>query len=295
MKTKVLIVGGGEIGTALSKLLKDNKKLGIDLWDIKKSLCTDSKILSEAVKGKELIFLCIPSFAIASCASDMAPHISRKTTVISLTKGLERKTGKLSSEILLENFGWWRTGILAGPMLAEELNMGLSTKAVLASKRNTFLKVQKLFKGTHLSIEHWRDMKGVSIAGVLKNVYALSLGIAEALKLGSNAKGVLLKMALEEMQILTRRLGGNPKTVLTLAGIGDLQATGNSKFSHNHAAGQEAVHSKKKKLTSEGALSMPPLLKRLGHQDLPPLLKAIRDVVVKRKDARETFLKLLSR
>ena len=293
MKQKVLIVGAGEIGQAMRKVLQHNKNVAVDMWDLKKSLCTDSKVLKEAVLDKDFVFLCVPSHALETVAKDVASAIGKKTIVISLTKGLERKTGKFSSEILIKVFGINRIGILAGPMLAEELDMHLPTKATFGSKPKVFARAQKLFKNTPLTIEHCKDIKGVSIAGVIKNTYALALGIVEALQLGANAQGVIMAMAMEEMQLLIKRLGGKEKTALTLAGLGDLEATGHSNFSHNHSAGQEAVRSKTAKLTSEGALSMPLLLKRLGNQDLPPLLKATRAVVVQRKPAREIFLKLL--
>lgn len=290
MKRKVLIVGAGEIGSAISKILQKHDPM---LWDRKPKLCTHGTNLQKLCEEASFVFLCIPSHAIDECADNIRGHISRNTIVISLTKGLERKDGQLTSELLKKRFGKSRIALLAGPMLAEELEMGLATKATLASTKKTFEAVNPLFKNTQLSLEHTTDIQGAAAAGVLKNVYALALGITHALELGDNAQGVIMHQAITEMQLLIKKLGGKPETALSLAGLGDLEATGNSDHSENRTTGKKLVASRKTKLMSEGSLSLPLLVKRVGASELPPLMKATKQVVLDRKDARKIFTKLL--
>ncbi len=287
---KILIVGAGEIGSALAQVLQKHKPV---LWDHKPKLCTHGSDLRELAQNAQIVFLCIPSHAIDECSVNLKEGLSKKTILVSLTKGLERKTGQLTSELLSEHFGRGRIALLGGPMLAEELRQNLPTQATLASTRKTYDSVAPIFKDTIISLEHTTDVQGVSAAGVLKNVYALSLGMAQGLKLGDNAKGVLIHQAVKEMGIVISKLGGRSKTALSLAGIADLEATANSNYSHNKTAGMQLATSGKAKIMSEGALSLPLLTKRLG-KDLPPLLNTIKQVVLHRKDPNRAFRSLIN-
>ncbi|MBU2101371.1 NAD(P)-binding domain-containing protein [Patescibacteria group bacterium] len=292
MKHKILIIGAGEMGKALSSVLKQKKGVEIKFWD-KNPRLSSSKDIDELVKGAQYIFLCVPSPAIMQVTYDIKPYLKRDVLVVSLTKGIEKETNKFSSEILRKRFGKNRIAIMAGPMLAEEINKGLSTKVTTGSTKNNFEKLEALLNGTNLHVEHSPDIKGVSIAGVLKNIYALGLGIIDGLGLGSNAKGVFMNVAVLEMEAILKRLGGKSDTALMLAGIGDLEATGNSPFSTNFIVGQKIASGGRGKLISEGSVSIEPLSKRLGNKDLPPALSAIRKSIKNPKKAREIFIALV--
>lgn len=293
MQTKVLIVGGGEIGRAINTLLKDKRGISTRIWDKSPKLCTGSKDLAVAAEDIDFVFLCIPSHAIDDVALQIKKLCPRKALVISLTKGLERKNGKLTSEVLRKALGRNHIALLAGPMLAEEIESGLPTKAVLAGNKRVFDKVQELFARTRLSLEYSSDINGVAAAGVLKNIYSLGLGMADALELGANARGVLFTMAVREAQALVVKLGGKKETLLSLAGIGDLEATSNSPHSENRTAGQRLIHGRKQRLVSEGTMSLPILLKRIGKSKEYPLLAAIATVVAGKKNPRQTLETLL--
>ena len=292
MRNRVLIVGAGEIGSALLGVLEGNKNNRISIWDINLKLCFPKKSLEEMVPNADFIFLCIPSHAIDSCLGKIKRHI-KKTIMISLTKGIERKQGLLTSELLVKNLRRDGIAILAGPMLAEELRRGLKTKACLASNSSVFKKVSLLFKNTPLFLEQLNDIHGASASGVLKNIYALGLGIADGLKMGANVRGVLLPQATKEMQTLLPLFGGKSATALTLAGLGDLEATSSSSFSRNHTTGSMIARSKKVTQYSEGALSLPLVVRRIGLKKLPPFMEAIFNVVLKKKNPRKTFEALL--
>ncbi|MCR4261254.1 MAG: hypothetical protein NUV96_02920 [Candidatus Colwellbacteria bacterium] len=293
MQNRILIVGAGEIGSALSGVLKKNKNNRISIWDIDPKRCYPKMPLEQMVSHTDFLFLCIPSHAIDACIDKVKKHIGKKTFIISLTKGIERKKGFLTSELLVKNFGKERIAILAGPMLAEELRRGFGAKACLATSNNAFKKISPLFSGSILSVEQLGDIHGASASGVLKNIYSLGLGIAAGLKMGANARGILLLQATKEMQILMLQFKGKPTTVLTLAGLGDLEATSSSEYSKNHATGLMIANGKKITHYCEGDLSLPLVVKRLGKKKLLPFMGAISQVAHGKKNPRKIFEGLL--
>jgi len=293
MQKRILIVGAGEIGSTLLGVLKKNKDNRVSIWDIDPRLCSSKDSLQKMASNSNFLFLCIPSHAIDACIDKVKKHLEDKAIIISLTKGIERKRGFLTSELLLKSFGKERIALLAGPMLAEELKRNLKTQACVASNNNVFKKVSSLFFNTPLSLKRLEDIHGASACGVLKNIYSLGLGIAYGLKMGDNARGVLLLRATREMQSLMSKFKGKSTTVLTLAGLGDLEATSSSEFSKNHATGAMIARGKKIAHFSEGHLSLPLITKRIGKTSLPPFMKAISLVVQEKKGPRKIFDSLL--
>jgi glycerol-3-phosphate dehydrogenase (NAD(P)+) len=292
MTQQVLIIGAGEIGKALSAVLSRKENLKIKFWDDRARL-SSGRDLDSLVKDSQFIFICVPSSAISEVVSKIKPALRWNTLVISLTKGVEKTSGKFSNEILRRRFGRRRTAILAGPMIAEELKTGAPTKVTVGGTKASFQKLSGLLAGTSLYAEYSPDSQGVAVAGVLKNIYAMGLGMIDALGFGSNAKGVFINVALLEMGLLIKRLGGKSETVYMLAGLGDLEATGNSTYSTNRIIGRRIIEGKLGKSTGEGLVSLEPLIRRLGNKNLPSALLTVRRTIKNPKNARKFFEELI--
>lgn len=292
MKNNILIVGAGEIGSALVGMLRKNKQNYVAVWDIDPKRSSSKKPLGEMASQAHFIFLCIPSHAIDACIAQIRT-VSKKSIVISLTKGIERKQGYLTSELLVKAFGSKRIGILSGPMLAEEIKKGLPTQAILAGAPVVFKKTSALFANTTLSLYPLVDIHGASACGVLKNIYSMGLGIADGLNMGANTRGIFLLQSTTEMMELLPKLKGRADTVMTLSGLADLEATSSSEFSKNHTTGRMIARGKKITHFCEGELSLPLLVKRLGKKNLPPFMAAISAVAHRRKHPRKVFSTLL--
>jgi len=296
MTSEVLIIGGGEIGNALYNLLLTNKRVTPHVWDINPRKSTTKKDLDDLLEEANFVFLAIPSTVIGEVAKRVKKKISKETIVVSLTKGISGNRNRLSSEILIKIFGKNRIGILGGPMLAEEMKKDIQTKASLGANGRVFGIINPLFKRTNLTLEHSTDIQGVAAAGILKNIYAISVGVIDALNLGDNVKGVIFKESVMEMEILIKKLGGRPKTAYSLAGLGDLEATGNSDYSTNRTLGKKLVTSRGKvTLVSEGSASIPYLIKRIGLNNLPPLAETIYKIVEKRRNPLREIEKYLAK
>ena len=291
MLQQLVIIGAGEIGKALEKVLR-KQNLAISLWDKDPSKVRSQKPLKEIVPDADFLFLCIPSWALRNALNNLLPFLNKKTLIISLAKGIEENTKKTTDELLQEllprgqNFA-----LLFGPMLAEELTKGMVGIGVVASKnQKAFHQLAKIFTHTNLYLEYSKDIRGVALSGVLKNIYAIALGIADGLRWGGNAKGWLVARAINEMAKIAQMLGGKKETALGTAGLGDLIATGFSPYSRNRRIGYELVRNGRSHLQSEGFISLSPLGKRLyKNKEKFLLLKALEDIIIRNKKCKIIF------
>lgn len=264
MLTKITLVGSGEIGKAIQHVLSKKPDLEITLWSR-----SSPKPLSQVITPADFIFLCVPSWAMAEVMNNIIPHLSSATVLVSLAKGIDAATGKTMDELLRPPFA-----LLAGPMLAEELTQDLPGSAVIATlDQSVFAAVARLFAGTTVQTEFCDAVYQVALASVLKNVYALGLGIAEAKKTGDNYKGWYIHKAVGEMALLVGPLA------YSLAGLGDLVATGFSRYSTNRQTGEDLLAGRHPSHRSEGIHSLPFVIQLFQKQGgIPPLLQSIKDL-----------------
>ena len=295
IKEKVVIIGAGEIGTALDYIIR---KKGIEpvIWDKDSSKIKQPLAFSEAMKNASIIFICAPSWV----NREIAKNIYENTTenqkiVITLSKGLEENSAKTMDEVFAEELrGKADFGILVGPMLAEELKLDQPTAGVIGlSDRKWRPTLKKLFLKTNLKIQFSDDIRGLALCSVLKNIYGLALGMADGFGLKANAKSVLTVEIFKEMEKVIRSLGGDKKTVSGLAGLGDLLATAWSDLSYNFSTGRDIAIKGEKCPRSEGCVSIGQIKKLIGavFQKFR-ILSVLSEIILEGKDARETFFKI---
>ncbi|HWQ99671.1 MAG TPA: 2-dehydropantoate 2-reductase N-terminal domain-containing protein [Candidatus Methylomirabilis sp.] len=292
MKTRVTFIGAGEIGRAVAALVHTSGAV-IHRWDKDVAKVPDQRALDEIVPSADVLFLCVNSWHLRDAVRVIAGHLNRKTVVVSLSKGLERETRYTVDRLLANALPKGQPfALLSGPMLAEELEIGLMGAAALAtSRKRSADAVCRLFSKTRLRLEPTTDLHGTALAGVLKNVYSISLGIVSALEMGGNAKGWFVQRIVGEMTDIVKRLNrGNASAVLGPAGLGDLVCTGFSSYSSNHRVGREIVEGRRITKPSEGLMALPSLIASLGRSTSKlPLLMTIKRVVVDGKNAKKEF------
>ncbi|PIR89126.1 MAG: hypothetical protein COU07_02760 [Candidatus Harrisonbacteria bacterium CG10_big_fil_rev_8_21_14_0_10_40_38] len=290
---KVLIIGAGEIGTAISKILESKSDIKIHVWDINPKKCLAEEKLSEIVPIANIIFLCVPTQCLADAIDQIDEYISSTTYLVSLSKGIDPDLMIFSDGIFPKyaprGVKW---GILGGPMLAEELSKKSHTVGVIASHSSVLRKfIIELFYKTHLSIIESDDVKGVAVSGVLKNVYAIGMGIAAGLSYDSNTIASLFSASFVEFEKLVQVFGGKQKTALGPAGLGDLMATGLSKYSSNRSFGFALARDKPFLKETEGGSSLGGLAYMLKKKkiDPPKIFSAINKSVKKGKKVKRIF------
>jgi glycerol-3-phosphate dehydrogenase (NAD(P)+) len=273
---KVAIIGAGKIGTALAHCMRGSAE--VMLWDKDQSRSPDRATVAEAVLDADTVFFCVPSWVLREAAVQVRPFVGPRTVLVSISKGLERQTGATASRVIADVFGGRQPFVfLGGAMLAPEVRKDDGGAAVAASRQRRSLRMMtELFSRSDVRLECDGDVEGVMMAGVLKNVYAIGMGMADGLGWGSNKKGWLTALAVEEMSRLLPVFGGKRDTALGTAGLGDLLATGFSLHSHHRRVGSELATEGRMSAKSEGASSLLPIIKKLGRRSSAfPLLMAI--------------------
>lgn len=255
---RIAVVGGGSFGTALADIgaAKGNRvrqwmrsaeqaeamnrdhvnERYLPGFPINKQVIATSD-LAFALEGSDLVFVAIPSKAFREVVRHMKGLVDGKL-LVSTTKGVEADTFDLMSDILHEEIPNARVGVLSGPNLAKEIMAKCITATVIACEDNALCQVvQEVLHCDYFRVYANSDRYGVELGGTLKNIYAIVLGLAEALGMGENTKSMLITRALAEMGRFAITMGANPLTFLGLAGVGDLIVTCTSNLSRNFRVG----------------------------------------------------------
>ncbi len=294
--TKVAIIGAGHLGTAVAAVLGGREDVDVRLWDKDAAKVPGQGTLEETLAGAAAAFLCMPTWVVRDGLAEVGPHLDPKAVVVAMSKGIDaedRLTMDALFPLRLPDGQPW--AIMSGPMLAAELSEGkFGAATIAAADEAAAATVAGLFEGTAIVTERSADPRAVALAGVLKNVYATGLGIADGLHLQGNAKGYLVALALREMRYVIARLGGDPDAAFGPAGLADLVATAFSQHSRNRAAGHEFVLSGAAPKDSEGYASLPYLLALLEDETSDtPFLDALRAAIVDGGDVRQAYARLL--
>lgn len=269
-KAPVGVLGGGSFGSAIGNLLAENQPVYMltrspDVADAinatrdnrgrkmhENIIATTS--IEEVAEQCRLIYPILPSGAFRETIQTLAPFLTPEHILIHGTKGVDVQLPegdnltadyKLSptlvntmSEVILQETIVRRVGCLAGPNLASEILDGQPAATVLASHFDEVIKIgQRTLRTPRFQVYGSHDLRGVEIAGVLKNVIALAAGALSGLGYGENAKSLLISRGLVEMIHIGKYLGGDTIAFLGLAGVGDLIATCSSPQSRNFTVG----------------------------------------------------------
>lgn len=158
--------------------------------------------------------------------------------LVSAVKGIELQSLKRMSQVIEDELPGFPICALSGPNLAPEIVRGLPCASVVASQAPDVAQfVQSILSQKKFRLYTNDDLIGVELGGSLKNVIAIAAGVTDGLKLGYNAKAALLTRGLAEMTRLAVAMGGQPKTLAGLAGMGDLLATCAGPVSRNYQLG----------------------------------------------------------
>ena len=147
-------------------------------------------------------------------------------------------------------------GVVSGPSFAEEVACGLPTALVVAATDVAFAReLAGRLRGATLRAYDSADLAGVEAGGAIKNVLAIAAGACDGLSFGGNARAALITRGLAEAMRLAAAMGGDPRTLMGLAGLGDLVLTCTGDLSRNRRVG----------LALALGEPLPAILASLGH------------------------------
>lgn len=186
----------------------------------------------------DLILAVPPAQHMRSTLQAFAAHHRPGVPVILCSKGIERGSLKLMTDVLAETLPAAPAAVLSGPSFAGEVARGLPSAVTLACADEA---LGEALMWT-LSAPGFRpylatDLIGAEVGGAIKNVLAIACGIAEGRGLGRSAHAALITRGFAEMTRMGVALGGQAETVAGLCGLGDLVLTCSSPQSRNMSLG----------------------------------------------------------
>jgi glycerol-3-phosphate dehydrogenase (NAD(P)+) len=276
MDRRIAVLGAGSFGTAVARLLSKNCEVLMysRRQDVVDRINNEQKVkdyqLNERIKAStdlaaiakecHLIFPILPSENFREAIRNLAPHVGPGHLMIHGTKGLDvsddfesatdirtiKKTVFTMSEVIRQETSVIRTGALAGPNLAKEILEGQPAATVIASEFDEVIAVgRKVLSSKDFIVYGSYNLKGIELAGALKNVIAIASGVMNQLGFGKNMEALLLTRGLREMIHIAKAVGAEIRPFLGTAGVGDLIATATSSQSRNYTFGSYLAQGKK--------------------------------------------------
>ncbi len=254
---KICFIGSGAISTAMGNILAQKHAYEIFLLsveqDVVDSISNDhinrkyfpnidldlslkATFDKTILKDSDIIFLGIPSSIIVSYINENKHYINEDALIVNLAKGFGegQKTIPQSIGKLIPNqiFG------LKGPSFAREIINNMPTAFTLASKRDRHFKLfESIFENTPITLDYTTDVMGVELASILKNIYAIIVGIVDAHFDSPNLRSLILTKAINEMRFIISKFGGEEYTMFNYCGIGDFTLTALNDLSRNRTLG----------------------------------------------------------
>ena len=313
---KILVIGGGAMGSAFTIPCIDNKNKVIITEPYSNTFIKDlsskqkyhsalkiklpkklefKKFSKNLFKEKyDLIVIALSLSGIDFIGKELKKS-NIKTPVLVLTKGLkyEIKNKKILtiSEQLKKNYSLKNVSVLKGPCLAKELAQKLRTSVIIANKNVKIAKsIGKYISTKYYLMEYSRDVVGIEVSSAIKNIYSMIIGSGQSLNSSSN----LFQKSLSEMKYLIKYFNGQEQTALGLAGVGDLYVSAaggrNSKMGGYLGKGFTFKSAKKKfmsKDTVEGEQLVreiaPYVLKNINKKKIPLMINLIKAILKNKK------------
>ncbi|GGL87013.1 MULTISPECIES: NAD(P)H-dependent glycerol-3-phosphate dehydrogenase [Micromonospora] len=262
MSGHVAVLGAGSWGTAFAKILADAGR-EVTIWARRRPVAETIRLhrhnpdylpavrlpdrvtatgeAAEAISGAELVVLAVPSQTLRGNLAEWSSHLHPDATLVSLMKGIELGTTKRMSEVIVETTGVLphRVVVVSGPNVAPEIAAEQPAATVVAGTDSARAAlVQSSIRTAYFRPYTNDDVIGCELGGAVKNVIALSYGIAVAMGFGDNTRAMLMTRGLAETARLGVALGADPITFAGLAGMGDLVASCSSPLARNRTFGE---------------------------------------------------------
>ena len=168
--------------------------------------------LDEVVAAADVVILATPSAYLKDFLAPLTVPL-RDKFVVSAIKGIVPGDYQTVVEYIHDHYGlsYRQIGIVTGPSHAEEVSRG--------------------------KLSYLTDLYGIEYGAILKNIYALAVGIAVGLGYGDNFLAVLISNSAMEMDRFLEESYPAPRNTHASAYLGDLLVTCYSVYSRNRRLG----------------------------------------------------------
>lgn len=256
-KLKICFVGSGAITTSMGNVISLKNKYEVTLLSVEEDVirsinedhvnrkyfpnvhlhpsltCTSDRGI---LRDSDVIFLGIPSNVVVGYVHESKELFNPNSLVVNLAKGfgIDHKTIPQGLSRAIDNpiFG------MKGPSFAREIINNLPTGFTLVSKRERYFKVfEEIFDSTSIYLDYSDDVFGVELASILKNIYAIIIGIVDAHFDSPNLRSLVITKAINEMRFIMTKFGGKEETMFNYCGFGDFSLTALNDLSRNRTLG----------------------------------------------------------
>lgn len=290
----IVFLGAGSIGTALGNSMAVRDDLNVSLLSVEQDVVetiTNSHInqkyfpnirLTHALKATTdqsvlqdagVVFIAIPSVVVVDYMQVIRLHLPENAILVNLAKGFGCHK-QIISQCLAEHLPN-PVCALKGPSFAREIVNNSPTAFTLAATDAELCRLlEPLFDGTNIFVDTSIDLLGVEIISILKNIYAILIGIVDAHFNSPNLRFMMFTRAFNEMRNILIHFGGHEETMFHYCGIGDFGLTALNDLSRNRTLGlligkgffNEGIPNK---VVLEGRIAMSIILEKLSESNTP--------------------------
>lgn len=256
------MLGGGSWATALTKILSENGAR-VDWWvrskdDVQHLLLTrhnprylsavqfdlgrvhPTTHLEDALEEADWLVLAVPAAFVQPVLDKLSRDFLKYKRVVSAIKGMLPGKNQLVTDYVAERFrlGRHQLGVIAGPCHAEEVALEKQSYLTIGSPdAGLALDFCELLRNRYVSAHPAADLDGIEYCAVMKNIIALTGGIAHGVGYGDNFLAVLVSNAVQEIRRFLQAINSQPRDLSASAYLGDLLVTAYSQFSRNRTFG----------------------------------------------------------
>jgi glycerol-3-phosphate dehydrogenase (NAD(P)+) len=257
---KVTVLGAGAWGTTMAQVLTDGGH-DVLLWGRSSQLVkeindshTNQKYLTnhvlpvelkateditEAIAHSSIIVLAIPAQSLREALLQWKSFFKPDSLIVSTVKGIELSSELRMTEVIVDVLGTTNYAVITGPNLADELILRQPAGAVAAAPTlDIATKVQEIFATPYYRVYTSTDVVGCELAGAMKSIIALAVGMSIGMGYGENTQAMLITRGLNEVARIGAAHGADPLSAAGLAGMGDLVASCGSALSRNRTFGE---------------------------------------------------------
>jgi len=289
-----------KVATDINRHHENRKYLpGIDLDE---TIVATSDLADFA--DKDALLFATPAQALGETAKKLEPHIKHPLPVAICSKGLERGTNRLLSDVLKQAMPQAITCILSGPSFAVDVANHLPTAVTLASDDIDIAKALAHALGSPSFRPYAsHDIIGAQIGGAVKNVLAIACGIVEGKSLGESARSALTCRGFAELARFALAHGAHMETLGGLSGLGDLILTCSSQTSRNMSLGYALGQGKSleeimktRNAVTEGVHTAGVVCEIAAGKNIEmPICEAVRDIVEGNTSVDQAIENLMAR